>query len=75
MTPLTFNCDTSDTVHWSWHLMLLYARMDVLIGEKVNSFRPVDAVQIQIIPTLNIQRDRVCTLIHDDVCISKCMYI
>jgi hypothetical protein len=67
MLPVNFNCATSDTVHWSWQWMLMYARMNELIGKKTNSFCPINFVDLKVIPTFNIKRDRVHALVHDDV--------
>ena len=42
--------------------------MDELVGKEIDAFRPIDFFDLQIVPTFDIKRDRVCTLIHD-VCV------
>ena len=42
--------------------------MDEFIGKEVNLLRPINLFDLKVIPTFDIKRDRVCTLIHD-VCV------
>ena len=41
--------------------------MDELIGKKIYAFRPINFLDLQVIPTLYVQRDCVHTLMHDNV--------
>ena len=67
MLPVNFNCDTSSSVYWSWRSSLLYARMNEFVRKKVHAFCPINFVDLKVIPALNIKRDRVHALMHDDV--------
>ena len=42
--------------------------MDEFIGKEVDAFCPINLFDLKVIPTFDIKRDRVCTLIHD-VCV------
>ena len=42
--------------------------MDKFVWEKVYAFCPINFFDLKVIPTFDIKRDRVCTLIHD-VCV------
>ena len=41
--------------------------MDEFIGKEVDAFCPINLFDLKVIPTFNVQRDRVHTLMHDDV--------
>ena len=41
--------------------------MDKFVWEKVYALRPINLFDLKVIPTFNVQRDRVHTLVHDDV--------
>ena len=41
--------------------------MDEFVRKKVDAFCPINFVDLKVIPALNIQRDRVHALVHDDV--------
>ena len=47
--------------------------MDKFVWEKVYALRPINLFDLQVIPTFNVQRDRVHTLVHD-VSRSVCTY-
>ena len=42
--------------------------MDEFIGKEIDAFCPINLFDLKVIPTFDIKRDRVCTLIHD-VCV------
>ena len=41
--------------------------MDEFIGKKVDAFRPINFLDLKVIPTLYVQRDCVHTFMHDNV--------
>ena len=41
--------------------------MDKFVWEKIYAFCPINFVDLKVIPALNIKRDRVHALMHDDV--------
>ena len=41
--------------------------MDEFVWEKIYALCPINLFDLKVIPTLNIERDRVHTLMHDDV--------
>ena len=47
--------------------------MDEFIGKEVNLLRPINLFDLKVIPTFNVQRDRVHALVHD-VSRSVCTY-
>jgi len=47
--------------------------MDELVGKEIDAFRPIDFFDLQVIPTFNVQRDRVHALVHD-ISRSVCTY-
>ena len=47
--------------------------MDKFVWEKVYALRPINFFDLKVIPTFNVQRDRVHALVHD-VSRSVCTY-
>ena len=47
--------------------------MDKFVWEKVYALRPINLFDLKVIPTFNVQRDRVHALVHD-VSRSVCTY-
>ena len=45
--------------------------MDEFIGKEVNLLRPINLFDLKVIPTFNVQRDRVHALVHD---VSRSVY-
>ena len=45
--------------------------MDKFVWEKVYALRPINLFDLQVIPTFNVQRDRVHALVHD---VSRSVY-
>ena len=45
--------------------------MDKFVWEKVYALRPINFFDLKVIPTFNVQRDRVHTLMHD---VSRSVY-
>jgi len=48
--------------------------MDEFIGKEIDAFCPINLFDLKVIPTFDIKRDRVCTLIHD-VCVYLEVYV
>ena len=46
--------------------------MDKFVWEKVYTLRPINLFDLKVIPTFNVQRDRVHALMHD---VSRSVYL